>query len=521
MRNGHWSRIAQGITEYAHGIEDFHEIVTISVSVLLRFGVVRLFRRRLWLEIATSPCDLPANTPEEDDHPTTAAFTHRTADLSGATSSRREKQLMPWNCAYRISSRPMPDTPTPSTPPGERFHMIDALRALAMFLGVVLHAALGLMLTANVFTPRMDRSRFVAFDIAVFSIHAFRMQLFFIVAGIFTGLLLSRRSPEAFVRGRLVRVALPLLVGALTVAPLTVWPFYRAMGGRWTFADLIDSPVHLWFLVVLSIFSAAAAVLAGAARRWMGVSRLGTWCGERLAAASISPWAVLIFVVPTTLLTLPMESWTIDTPGGWIPPWKPLVYYAFFFAIGWAIQRHNALAGLKGGKWRWPVLLIVGNIVVLPALLVVGMGVTPKLIEAAGASAMNQRLAILPAAAVQALYTWMMILGLFGLFLSWCGRPRPWLRWLADSSYWVYLVHLPAVYWLQYFLADVALMGSSPGPLEACIKFVVILSAATVFSLVTYALLVRPTILERVVGGGSATHRRHLPATPPAHPPPA
>ena len=115
---------------------------------------------------------------------------------------------------------------------------------------------------------------------------------------------------------------------------------------------------------------------------------------------------------------------------------------------------------------------------------------------------MQQQAGIVVAATIQALFTWGMILGLFGLFVSICAKNRAWVRWLADSSYWVYLLHLPTVYWLQYVMADAAVPGMSPGPLEACVKFAAILATVTAFTLGTYALLVRPTALERVVGGG-------------------
>ena len=107
---------------------------------------------------------------------------------------------LPTPLAFAPSSAPHARTAATSA---ERLHALDALRALAMFLGVVLHAALGFMTFDVPFTPVMDASRSVVFDIIVFFTHAFRMQAFFVVAGYFAALLLARRPPGPFLWGEL------------------------------------------------------------------------------------------------------------------------------------------------------------------------------------------------------------------------------------------------------------------------------------------------------------------------------
>ena len=37
--------------------------------------------------------------------------------------------------------------------------------------------------------------------------------------------------------------------------------------------------------------------------------------------------------------------------------------------------------------------------------------------------------------------------------------PLPWVRWLADSSYWIYIVHLPIVAFLTFYLAHLDRQG--------------------------------------------------------------
>ena len=50
-------------------------------------------------------------------------------------------------------------------------------------------------------------------------------------------------------------------------------------------------------------------------------------------------------------------------------------------------------------------------------------------------------------------------IGLVGLFERLLRAPRPWVRWLADSSYWIYIIHLPVVTFLTFYLAHLDRQG--------------------------------------------------------------
>lgn len=383
----------------------------------------------------------------------------------------------------------------------ERFHSIDALRALAMFLGVVLHACLSYIPSDNHFTPVMDRSRWAGFEVLLVFIHAFRMQLFFLVAGFFTALLLTRRSPARFAWGRAVRIVMPLTVAGATIVPLTIWPFYAVRGAEPTFGQLVDSPCHLWFLQYLMIFSAFAWAAAEVATRFRlhAFAPVLTWLGRTAA----SPWALVPMTFAITLFTIPMSGFSIDPPMGWRPVPSTLAYYGFFFALGWGVQRAGTVAQI-GRAWKW--LLPVSIFAVFPMVLI-AMGVTLAVLERVQANRLVLELVTLPVSAMQAFFCWGMIASLFGVVMALCSTARPWLRWLADSSYWVYLVHLPLIYWLQVWLAQVTIPGLGPGALEACAKCTIALAITLAISLATYALVIRPTPLERVVGGGRGRGR--------------
>jgi hypothetical protein len=87
-----------------------------------------------------------------------------------------------------------------------------------MLLGIVLHAALAYSGVPWVATD----GRVPALTGAVVVIHGFRMELFFLLSGFFSAMLLERRGLRGMVRHRARRIGIPLLVGLGTVVPL-VW----------------------------------------------------------------------------------------------------------------------------------------------------------------------------------------------------------------------------------------------------------------------------------------------------------
>lgn len=97
---------------------------------------------------------------------------------------------------------------------------LDALRAVAMLLGIALHAALSFFPS---FWMVSDRRQAAGFGVLVSAVHGFRMPLFFVMSGFFGAMLLHRRGRGALVKHRFRRVFLPLMLGLVTVVPATMW----------------------------------------------------------------------------------------------------------------------------------------------------------------------------------------------------------------------------------------------------------------------------------------------------------
>ncbi|MEH3076279.1 MAG: acyltransferase family protein [Quadrisphaera sp.] len=87
---------------------------------------------------------------------------------------------------------------------------MDALRAVALGLGIVLHTLAPFLPGTTWFRP--DPAFAPAADITTTVIHLFRMVLFMMLAGYFGRLVLARRGAGAYAKDRAQRILLPLAV---------------------------------------------------------------------------------------------------------------------------------------------------------------------------------------------------------------------------------------------------------------------------------------------------------------------
>lgn len=382
---------------------------------------------------------------------------------------------------------------------GTRLHGLDALRAGALLLGIVLHSILP-------FVPGMpwlvvDSRQSDAANATAYVIHLFRMPLFMMLAGYFARMSLHRHGTRSFVADRLRRIALPLVVfwpvtlGSLialvligVVVGVTPSEPPQDGGGSGGLLQFLDDPAHLWFLWVLLEIYLIVLVVRAMAHRFLGPDRAATFA-ERAGAALAGPAGVLLAAVPfavTMLLQIAMTSGDasevvfldggIENPMSFVPEPVGLIAYTGAFAVGWAFHaRPDALAQV--GRRRWPYLT-VGIITATGGFLLTDPALNPP---------------ALLAAAVFAVAAWCLIYALLGLALRFLSDERPAVRYLADASYWMYIAHLPLVVALEIPLADL------DWPIAA--KLLLTWAVAGVLLILSYHLLVRSTWIGRMLNG--------------------
>jgi peptidoglycan/LPS O-acetylase OafA/YrhL len=117
-------------------------------------------------------------------------------------------------------------TPSPgASSASPRRHDLDALRAFAMLLGILLHGAMAFMPFPWIV---QDPQKSPAAGLIVAMIHGFRMPLFFVMSGFFTAMLWQKRGAGAMLRQRFMRVLLPCMLGLVTILPAGEWVAARS-----------------------------------------------------------------------------------------------------------------------------------------------------------------------------------------------------------------------------------------------------------------------------------------------------
>src|SRR5690348_3662795 len=102
--------------------------------------------------------------------------------------------------------------------PSDRLHALDAVRAFALLLGIALHATQPFVAGLPWMTPEAPSEVMAG---VFYTIHMFRMPLFFLIAGFFGRMMLERRGVTGFIKDRSRRILLPLVIGLPIVMLIT------------------------------------------------------------------------------------------------------------------------------------------------------------------------------------------------------------------------------------------------------------------------------------------------------------
>jgi ABC-type multidrug transport system ATPase subunit/peptidoglycan/LPS O-acetylase OafA/YrhL len=382
----------------------------------------------------------------------------------------------------------------------ERLHALDAVRAFALLSGIVLHATMSFFLPI----PAHDVSQSATLNVVFFLIHTWRMTTFFIVAGLFARLVIARRGARGFIADRAKRILVPLTIGWIIFAPLTIaaliWGVTRSADPATVSAVSHPSVVpagafplvHLWFLYYLCIFYVALLAVRGLSIRIDAAGHLGRVLDRGARALMSSYAAPLVFAVPIfAVLGFDQRIAVlggIPTPDSSLVPQMPaLVGFGTAFMVGWLLHRQLDL--LTQLRKRWLGQLVIGLALSIACQTVPGikLGTTAPWLGHLLSSATPLY------AACYLLSSWYWSFGIIGAALRFCEGESAARRYLADSSYWLYLAHLPLVFFLAAAFAKV--------PWHWAIKFPLILAITMAVLLASYHYLVRPTWIGAILNG--------------------
>jgi hypothetical protein len=247
----------------------------------------------------------------------------------------------------------------------------------------------------------------------------------------------------------------------------------------------------LWFLWFLWWFAVFLVIL-----QWVFGSIRSFWSQQPVEWSSLglySPVALLFWMLVTMVPLYFMGTigfiFGPDTSVGLIPAPQVFAYYAVFFLFGVGYYLGQDTGARLGQSWRW--LLPWTMLVLFPIALEINLGKFGLRDQWIGKGW------VLPLSVLsQSLFAWCMSISCIGLFRSCVREQTPWIRYLSDSSYWLYVAHLPLVIVLQSQLAW------TDG--NAYLKLLIISFASIGLLLLSYQLLVRNTWLGVFLNGRRA-----------------
>ncbi|GAA1442144.1 acyltransferase [Nocardiopsis tropica] len=358
-------------------------------------------------------------------------------------------------------TRPMDRSAAVPPAAGPRLLHVDNLRTALTLLVVLHHAAIAY---SNI--PRWyyvetaaDPSG-VLLDVLLLLNQAFFMGTFFLVSGLFVPGSHDRKGTGRFLKERLLRLGVPLLVWLLLLRPLVTFGAYteaRDAAARqgaelpyWQYYLHSFTPGPMWFVEVLLVFSALYVLW-----RHLAAGKEGHASGTApapLPAPGRAPGAVAIagFTLGLALVTY---LWRIVMPMGDplpvldLPTPAYLPQYAALFAVGLVAARRGWLEGLSRRTGRTGAA----------AAAVAAVGIVLLAVGSAGGTAFMghgtwQSLAM---AVCESTLAVGIGLGLLVLFRERLGHQGRRLRFLSTHAYAVYLVHPVVLVALGHALSGV------------------------------------------------------------------
>lgn len=363
-----------------------------------------------------------------------------------------------------------------------------------MLLGLVLHSALTYNVTyhGDAWILKDPNTTHIFSDSFVFFIHSFRMPIFFLVAGFFGAMLFYERSPLRMIKNRISRIVLPFIVFLFLLWPIIIFAFeytsavfsqqenpfkiaLKPFTGISSFLPKTTS--HLWFLYYLSLISGTTVILGLLLKdRKKLTNKITTtfdWIIQR-------PFTRIIFFSGLIFLTLTVLGTSmIEASVSLIPELNTFVYFFVFYLIGWVLFKSKQhLDTFVRYDWICTISAVV--IATIQGLAIKNYGLEPN---------SNSGILILCSSIVVCLF----MFGITGLFIRYGSNHSVRMRYISDSSYWVYLIHLPLTAIIPAFIWNI--------PILAFVKFLIVLSTTTIICFACYNYFVRNTFIGKFLNG--------------------
>ena len=347
-----------------------------------------------------------------------------------------------------------------TTHPTSRLFFLDHLRAALVTLVVLHHVALvysGAAPFYYVEPPLTDPLAYLVLLTFVLFNQGWFMGALFLIAGYFTPGSFERKGAGSFLKGRLIRLGIPLLAFFFVLAPLSAigyWQMPASLTGitsplTWEAYPRLLGMGPLWFVAMLLIFDFGYAA-------WRMLTKNRT--SVTMSKSALPRYrSIGIFILALALVSylvrivIPMGKEVLD-----FPTLSYLPQYLSFFVLGTVAYRRNWLQAVPRSLGVVGlVTAIVAGVVLFP-LALSGRLFSLEVNAAAGFVGNGTW-----QSAVYALWDASFAVGLclaaLTFFRGLFNGENRFGRFLSQQSYAVYVIHAPIVVWIAIALKEVQL----------------------------------------------------------------
>jgi glucan biosynthesis protein C len=368
-----------------------------------------------------------------------------------------------------------------------RLDYIDTLRVLLTILVIAHHAGQAYGPTGGDW-PIFNQQRAAILG-PFFTVNAsFFMGLFFLISGYFLPGAYDRKGARSFLRDRLLRLGVPLLITALMFALLGYFSEDRQITFSHYFfqvylGDRQFELGHLWFVAHLLVYAFGYALWRLLARRVPLVERVDGWVpGHRAILGYALALAAVTFVVR---IEYPIDRWELAL--GLVPAeYAHWPQYFSLFLLGILAYRRDWLRRIPAATGlRWLGIGLIAAGLRYGYALAQPLGL-PPLGDGGGLSWQS-----LVRNIWEALLCVGLCVGLPVLLRERFSHQGDLLRWLTPNAYAAYVIHIWLIVALQAALASIAI--------EPFSKFVIVMLVGAPLCFLLGALLRKLPQVSRVL----------------------
>ena len=351
---------------------------------------------------------------------------------------------------------------------GTRLYFIDHLRAALIVLVVLHHVSLvyGASVTPFYYfePPFTDPLAFLALLVFALFNQAWFMGAFFLLAGYFTPTSYDRKGAGAFLKDRLVRLGIPIILFVFVLSPISWIGLFRMPAEitgittplTWGAYPALIGLGPLWFVALLLIFSLGYVGWRLAKR---APSEAASEDGSPPSLLSIAAFVLALAVVSYLVrIVIPLgKSVSLGVSFLSFPTFAYLPQYLGFFVLGAVASRHDWFRMVAASTgWVGFAAAVLAAVVLFP-LAVSGQPFSLQITESIGNAFGYGQWQSAVYALWDSVFAVGMCLALIPFFRRFFGVSTRLGRFMARQGYAVYVFHIPVIVFLALAIKGISL----------------------------------------------------------------